>query len=50
MLEEMGGTFRLFFMTMGAYDLVLIYGAPDDAISARLNCCSELKATSGPRP
>jgi uncharacterized protein with GYD domain len=35
MLEGMGGTFRAFFMTMGAYDLVLIYEAPDDAISAR---------------
>ncbi|MGH6904382.1 MAG: GYD domain-containing protein [Geminicoccaceae bacterium] len=35
MLEEMGGTFRQFFMTMGAYDLVLVYEAPDDAVSAR---------------
>ena len=35
MLEEMGGTFRDFFMTMGQHDLVLIYEAPDDAISAR---------------
>jgi uncharacterized protein with GYD domain len=35
MLEEMGGTFRHFFMTLGQYDLVLIYEAPDDAISAR---------------
>jgi uncharacterized protein with GYD domain len=35
MLEEMGGTFRQFFMTLGAYDLVLVYEAPDDAISAR---------------
>ena len=35
MLEDMGGTFRDFFMTMGAYDLVLIYEAPDDAVSAR---------------
>jgi uncharacterized protein with GYD domain len=34
-LEEMGGTFRHFFMTLGQYDLVLIYEAPDDAISAR---------------
>ncbi len=31
----MGGTFRHFFLTMGQYDLVLIYEAPDDAISAR---------------
>jgi uncharacterized protein with GYD domain len=35
MLEEMGGSFRQFFMTMGAYDLVLVYEAPDDAVSAR---------------
>jgi len=35
MLEDMGGTFRQFFMTMGAYDLVLVYEAPDDAVSAR---------------
>ena len=35
MLEEMGGTFRQFFMTMGAYDLVIVYEAPDDAVSAR---------------
>jgi uncharacterized protein with GYD domain len=35
MLESMGGTFRDFFMTLGAYDLVLIYEAPDDAVSAR---------------
>ena len=35
MLEDMGGTYRHFFMTLGEYDLVLIYEAPDDAISAR---------------
>jgi uncharacterized protein with GYD domain len=34
-LEEMGGIFRDFFMTMGSYDLVLVYEAPDDAVSAR---------------
>jgi uncharacterized protein with GYD domain len=34
-LEDMGGRFRDFFLTMGAYDLVLIYEAPDDAVSAR---------------
>lgn len=34
-LEDMGGTFRDFFMTLGAYDLVLVYDAPDDAVSAR---------------
>jgi uncharacterized protein with GYD domain len=35
MLEDMGGTFRQFFMTMGVHDLVLVYEAPDDAVSAR---------------
>jgi uncharacterized protein with GYD domain len=35
MLEDMGGRFRDCFMTMGAYDLILIYEAPDDAVSAR---------------
>ena len=34
-LEEMGGHFKHFFLTMGQYDAVLIYEAPDDAISAR---------------
>jgi uncharacterized protein with GYD domain len=33
----MGGEFRAFFMTMGEYDLVAIYEAPDDAVSARLS-------------
>jgi len=35
MLEEMGGRFHAFYMTMGEYDIVVIYEAPDDAISAR---------------
>jgi uncharacterized protein with GYD domain len=34
-LEQMGGSFKNFFLTMGQYDAVLIYEAPDDAISAR---------------
>ena len=34
-LEEMGGTFRSIYMTMGAHDLVMIYDAPDDAVAAR---------------
>jgi uncharacterized protein with GYD domain len=34
-LKEMGGEFKAFYMTMGDYDLVAIYEAPDDAISAR---------------
>jgi len=34
-LEEMGGRFQSLFMTMGQYDLVVIYDAPDDAVAAR---------------
>ncbi len=34
-LEEMGGSFRSFFMTMGDYDMVAVYEAPDDAVAAR---------------
>jgi uncharacterized protein with GYD domain len=34
-LAEMGGRFQSVWMTMGAYDLVLLYEAPDDAIAAR---------------
>jgi uncharacterized protein with GYD domain len=34
-LEEMGGEFRHIYMTLGDYDLVFIYEAPDDAVAAR---------------
>ena len=34
-LADMGGEFKGFYMTMGDYDLVLIYEAPDDAVAAR---------------
>lgn len=34
-LEEMGGRFLSAYMTMGLYDLVLTYDAPDDAVAAR---------------
>jgi uncharacterized protein with GYD domain len=34
-LSEMGGEFRAFYMTMGQYDLVCVYEAPDDAVAAR---------------
>ena len=34
-LTEMGGEFRSIFMTMGEYDLILVYDAPDDAVAAR---------------
>ena len=36
-LKEMGGEFKLFFLTMGDYDMVAIYEAPDDAVAARFN-------------
>ena len=34
-LAEMGGEFKSFYMTMGDYDLVMVYEAPDDAVAAR---------------
>jgi uncharacterized protein with GYD domain len=34
-LTDMGGEFRAVYMTLGDYDLVLIYEAPDDAVAAR---------------
>jgi len=34
-LQDMGGEFKGFYMTMGDYDLVMIYEAPDDAVAAR---------------
>ena len=36
-LEDMGGHFISVFMTMGQYDLVITYDAPDDAVAARLS-------------
>jgi len=34
-LGDMGGEFKAFFLTMGAYDIVAVYEAPDDAVAAR---------------
>jgi uncharacterized protein with GYD domain len=34
-LDEMGGHILSVYMTMGAYDVVIIYDAPDDAVAAR---------------
>ncbi len=34
-LEDMGGHFQELYMTMGQFDLVGIYDAPDDAVAAR---------------
>jgi uncharacterized protein with GYD domain len=34
-LQEMGGHFHALYMTMGEFDLVGVYDAPDDAVAAR---------------
>src|SRR6202140_5704481 len=36
-LKDMSGEFKHFFLTMGDYDIVAIYEAPDDAVAARFN-------------
>ena len=36
-LLEAGGEFKSFFMTMGDFDMVGIYEAPDDAVAARFS-------------
>ena len=36
-LIEMGGEFKSLYMTLGDYDLVVIYEAPDDAVAARFS-------------
>lgn len=36
LLGDMGGSFKSFYLTMGRYDIVAVYEAPDDAIAARL--------------
>ena len=34
LLKDMGGDFKSLYMTMGQYDLVVVYDAPDDAVAA----------------
>ena len=34
-LADMGGEVKSLYMTMGDYDLVVVYEAPDDAVAAR---------------
>ena len=34
-LEDMGGRVLSVYMTMGIYDLIITYDAPDDAVAAR---------------
>ena len=36
-LKDMSGEFKLFFLTMGDFDIVAIYEAPDDAVAARFS-------------
>ena len=36
-LKDMDGEFKSFFLTMGDYDMVAIYEAPDDVVAARFN-------------
>jgi uncharacterized protein with GYD domain len=36
-LAEMGGEFKSFYMTLGQYDLIGVYEAPDDAVAARFS-------------
>ena len=36
-LKDMGGEFKAFYLTMGDYDSVAIYEAPDDAVAARFS-------------
>ena len=36
-LKDMSGEFKAFYLTMGDYDMVAIYEAPDDAVAARFN-------------
>lgn len=35
LLADMGGEVRSFHLTMGEFDFVVIYDAPDDAVAAR---------------
>ncbi|AWN43249.1 GYD domain-containing protein [Methylobacterium durans] len=37
LLAGMGGEFKHFFLTMGAYDIIAVYEAPDDAVAARFS-------------
>ena len=34
-LADMGGQLKSVYMTMGEYDLIMVYEAPDDAVAAR---------------
>jgi uncharacterized protein with GYD domain len=34
-LEDVGGELKSFYMTMGEFDIVAVFEAPDDAVAAR---------------
>jgi len=36
-LKQISGEFKSFYLTMGDYDIVAIYEAPDDAVAARFS-------------
>jgi uncharacterized protein with GYD domain len=36
-LKDTSGEFRSFYLTMGDYDIVAIFEAPDDAVAARFS-------------
>ena len=35
--KDLGGELKQFFLTMGAYDIVVVYELPDDAAAAKFN-------------
>jgi len=35
LLHDMGGKFDHIYMTMGDFDMIVVYEAPDDAVAAR---------------
>jgi uncharacterized protein with GYD domain len=37
LLKSLGGEFKHFYLTMGSYDMVAVYEAPDDTVAARFN-------------
>ncbi len=36
-LKDMGGEIKSFYLTMGDFDMVVIFEAPDDAVAARFS-------------
>lgn len=34
-IKDLGGEFKTFYLTMGEYDMVAIYEAPDDNVAAK---------------